>query len=676
MEEKMIYVDGREVKLENEKNLLEVIRKANIDVPTFCYHSELSVYGACRLCMIDVEGRGLMPSCSTPPEAGMKLKTNTEEIREIRKTIVELLLANHDLSCPTCPKSTSCQLQSLSKKLGIEEVRFKKLETKEKIDRSTYSIVRDPNKCVLCGDCVRVCSEIQGVGAIDFAYRGSKVSVLPSFGKNLNDVECVLCGQCVRVCPTGALTVKSEVQQVWNALSDKKKKVVVQIAPAVRVALGETFGYEAGTAVTGQMVGALKHMGFFKIFDTSFTADLTVIEEANEFLARFEKKERMPLITSCCPGWVKYAEQYYPEILPNLSSCKSPQQMFGSLAKDLLSKLYAIDEKDLVVVSIMPCTAKKFEARREEFIHDGLADVDYVLTTYELAGMIEQSGLNFKKISPESFDMPLGFKTGAGIIFGNSGGVTEAVLRYVEEKLSGKKNDAYEFKSARGSDGLHEFSAEINGVKVSMAVVNGLANAKKAIESVKSGAKKYDFIEVMACSGGCIGGGGQPVSKETEARSLRTRGLYDNDRMMQLHKPQQNPYIEELYSKTLGAPGSKKSHELLHTKYYSRRRITEDGLALINGDGASKIEVSVCVGTSCYIRGSQDLLHKLIRYIEEKDMTSLVDVKASFCYEKCNKGPSVSIAGNVIEKCTYEMARIAIDIEVKDMLKAMKEQAQ
>ncbi|HNY13349.1 MAG TPA: [Fe-Fe] hydrogenase large subunit C-terminal domain-containing protein, partial [Candidatus Wallbacteria bacterium] len=406
MENKYIIVDGKEIILENEKNLLEVVRKADIDIPTFCYHSDLSVYGACRLCMLEVEGRGLMPSCSTPPESGMKLRTNTEEIREIRKTIVELLLANHDMSCPTCQKSSSCQLQSLSKKLGIDKVRFKTLHEKKPVDTSTHSIVRDPNKCVMCGDCVRTCSEIQGVGAIDFAHRGSKVSVEPSFGKDLARVECVLCGQCVRVCPTGALTVKSEVNEVWAALGDKNKKVVVQIAPAVRVALGELFGYEAGTTVTGQIVGSLKHMGFFKVFDTSFTADLTVIEETEEFLKRFEKNENLPLITSCCPGWVKYAEQYNPEILPHLSSCKSPQQMFGSLAKEMLPGMLGIEEKDLVVVSVMPCTAKKFEARRDEFMHSQRRDVDFVLTTQELARMIEESGLSFKKIQPESFDLP------------------------------------------------------------------------------------------------------------------------------------------------------------------------------------------------------------------------------------------------------------------------------
>ncbi len=665
MNERLIYVDGREVKIENEKNLLEIIRKANIEVPTFCYHSELSAYGACRLCMVEVEGRGLCPSCSTPPEAGMKLKTNTAEIREIRKTIVELLLANHDSNCPTCPKSTACQLQSLSKKLGVSEIKFKKLQALKPPDHSTLSIVRDPNKCVLCGDCVRVCSEVQGIGAIDFAYRGSKVAVMPSFGKNLNDVECVLCGQCVRVCPTGALSVKSEIEEVFKALGNSAKKVVAQIAPAVRVALGEMFGCEPGTAVTGQIAGALKHMGFFKVFDTSFTADLTVIEEAEEFLARFNKGENLPIITSCCPGWVKYAEQYYPQVLPHLSSCKSPQQMFGSLAKDFLAKLYKVDPKDLIVVSIMPCTAKKFEAKREEFKQDGVYDVDHVISTYELAQMIEESGLNFKKIMPESFDLPFGFKTGAGIIFGNSGGVTEAVLRYAEEKITGKKSDSYEYKMVRSGGGLREFSAEINGVKINMAVVNGLANAKKVLESIKTGEKNYHFIEIMACPGGCIGGGGQPAAKEDSVNTARTQGLFDSDKMMQLHKPQQNPYIEELYKNFLKTPGSDVAHRLLHTDYHSRRRTVESGLSLINIKGPAKIKVSVCVGTSCYLRGAQDLLHRLIKYIEENKLTEEVEVKASFCFEQCSKGPNVTIGDTVINRCDFETARKTINSKLE-----------
>lgn len=666
MDNNFMIIDGKEVKLEGEKNLLEVIRKANIDVPTFCYHSDLSVYGACRMCMVEVEGRGLMPSCSTPLEPGLKVKTNTDEIREIRKTIVELLLANHDMSCLTCQKNTSCQLQSLAKRLGITEVEFKKLENKKPVDTSTYSIVRDPNKCILCGDCVRVCSEIQGVGAIDFANRGSNVTVVPSFGKDLKEVECVLCGQCVRVCPTGALTIKSEIEEVWKALHDKTKKVVVQIAPAVRVALGERFGYDAGVTTTGQMVAALKHMGFYKVYDTSFTADLTVIEEANEFLKRLEKKEKLPLMTSCCPGWVKYAEQYYPELLPNLSSCKSPQQMFGSVAKDLLPKLFNIDAKDLVVVSVMPCTAKKFEARREEFKKNEMPDVDFVLTTQELASMIDETGLNFRKIQPESFDLPFGFKTGAGIIFGNSGGVTEAVLRYLDEKISGQKKETYEYKVARGKDGVREITANFGGEDVRVAVANSLGNAKKIIEKIKQGKANYHFVEIMACPGGCIGGGGQPVSRENEVNADRTKGIYENDKMLQLHKSQQNPYIEELYQKTLKEPGSKKAHELLHTKYYNRRRTSEEGLSLIQG-GQAKVEVSVCVGTSCYLRGAQDLLHKLLKHIEERNLTNLVDVKASFCFESCSKGPSVSINGEKIHHCTLELAVAAIDKKLKEV---------
>ncbi|HHX39237.1 MAG TPA: 4Fe-4S binding protein, partial [Armatimonadetes bacterium] len=445
-----LTIDGKEVRIEGERNLLEVIRKAGIDIPTFCYHSHLSVYGACRLCLVEVEGRGIVGSCSTPPEPGMKVKTTTQEIREIRKIAVELLLANHEKTCPTCSKSATCQLQEIARRLGVDEVRFKSTHEPVPVDRSSPSLVRDPNKCILCGDCVRVCHEIQGIGAIDFAHRGSSTAVLPAFGKDLKHVECVYCGQCASVCPTGALTVKSEIDAVWEALSDPKKKVVAQIAPAVRVAIGEHFGLAPGTVSMGQTVAALKAMGFDQVYDTSFAADLTVIEEANEFLARKEKGERLPIFTSCCPAWVKFAEQYYPSLLPHLSSCRSPQQMFGSIAREVLPEKLGVDNKDLVIVSIMPCTAKKFEAKQEKFIQDGIADVDHVLTTQELGRMIEAQGLRFSRLEPESLDMPFGFKTGAGVIFGTSGGVTEAVLRYAVEKVSGTRLEGVDFRAVRG----------------------------------------------------------------------------------------------------------------------------------------------------------------------------------------------------------------------------------
>jgi NADH-quinone oxidoreductase subunit G len=666
MKKPTLTIDGKEVCINGERNLLEVIRKAGIDLPTFCYHSDLSVYGACRLCLVHVEGRGIVAACSTPPDRDLKVRTSTEEIREIRRIAVELLLANHDKSCPTCSKSASCQLQSLARRLGIQEVRFKSTHKAVPVDRSSPSLVRDPNKCILCGDCVRMCSEIQGVGAIDFAFRGSQVAVLPAFGKDLKDVECVYCGQCANVCPTGALTPRSEVEAVWKELDNPAKTVVVQIAPAVRVGLGESFGMEAGTLVIGQIVAALKAMGFDHVYDTSFTADLTVLEEASEFLGRKTAGEKLPQFTSCCPGWVKYAEQYYPSLLPNLSSCKSPQQMFGSLAKEILPAQLGVERKNLVVVSIMPCTAKKFEAQLPQFVKDGQRDVDYVLTTQELARMIEEAGLRFQQLVPASLDMPLGFKTGAGVIFGNSGGVSEAVLRYAVEKITGTTLESVDFLAVRGEEGLREATLEVGGQKLKIAMVHGLANARRVAEQAKAGRSSYDLIEVMACPGGCIGGAGQPCSRDPQTRQRRTRGLYDADKMLQLHKPQENHFITELYETTLGEIGGHKAHELLHTHYQTRRRITGQSLSLIEGADSKKLRISVCVGTNCMVRGAQPLLHGLMRHVKERGLEEAVDVRASFCFEKCDRGPTVVIGDKLLHRCTFDKASSVLE----DMLAA------
>jgi NADH-quinone oxidoreductase subunit G len=468
-----LTIDGKTVLIEGERNLLELVRKAEIDLPTFCYHSELSVYGACRLCLVQVEGRGIMGACSTPPEPGLKILTTTPEIREIRRIAVELLLANHDQQCPTCARSSNCQLQMLAQRLGIRKVRFKPVHARVPIDESSPSLVRDPNKCVLCGDCVRMCSEIQGIGAIDFAHRGHDVCVTPAFGKQLGDVECVNCGQCASVCPTGALTPKPEVDEVWSLLADPEKTVVVQIAPAVRVGLGECFGLKPGEITTGQIAAALRRLGFDQIYDTSFAADLTVIEEGTEFLKRKQEGGKLPMFTSCCPGWVKYAEQYFPELLPHLSTCRSPQAMFGSLIKAMAPDQLKVDRKNVKVVAIMPCTAKKFEARRPELGADGDPDVDHVLTTQELAHMIQSAGLIFNSLETESFDMPFGFYTGAGVIFGNSGGVMEAVLRYAGEKLKGSKLDRIDFQEVRGESGLREASVTVDGTELTQKRAGG-----------------------------------------------------------------------------------------------------------------------------------------------------------------------------------------------------------
>ena len=660
---KFLTIDGRRVPINGERNLLEVIRKAGIDLPTFCYHSDLSVYGACRLCIVEVEGRGIQGACSTPAEPGLVVRTQTQEIRDIRKISVELLLANHDQQCTTCPKSTSCQLQALSRKLGVTEVRFKPVHKPQPVDLSSQSLVRDPNGCVLCGDCTRVCSEIQGIGAIDFAFRGSHAAVLPSFGKNLGMVECVNCGQCAAVCPTGALTPKSEVDEVWAALHDPKKKVIAQIAPAVRVALGESFGMAPGSFSAGQAVAALKAMGFDAVYDTSFTADLTVIEEATEFIGRKSKGERLPQFTSCCPAWVKFAEQYHPELLPNLSSCRSPQQMLGALVKETLPAKLGVERKDLIVVSIMPCTAKKYEAKRPELAHEGVADVDHVLTTQELARMIGESGLRFQELDPESFDMPMGFKTGAGVIFGNSGGVTEAVLRYAGEKLVGP-DAPVDFHEVRGEGGLREAEVTVGGQTLRFAIVHGLKNAGELAERIKAGEVSYDLVEVMACPGGCIGGAGQPVARDRlEARRKRTGGLYAADKNLELHRSQENPFVEQCYGETLGEVGGHKAHELLHTRYQSRRRIESD-LSFGTGRAAEKVPVKVCVGTSCFLKGSQTLLKSLLAEVEKKGLGEAVEIKGSFCFEQCDKGPSVQIGERRIEHCTLEEARQAVRDEL------------
>lgn len=565
-----LNIDGLDVPINGERNLLELIRKADIELPTFCYHSDLSVYGACRLCIVDIEGRGIQGACSTPPEPGLKVRTQTQEIREIRKIAIELLLANHDQQCPTCLKSTACQLKSVARRLGVDRVRFKRVHEPHPIDTSSVSLLRDPNKCILCGDCVRFCAEVQSVGAIDFAFRGHDAAVLPAFGNGLGEGECINCGQCAAVCTTGALTPRPEIEVVWQALHDPTKFVVAQVAPAVRVAIGEEFGLPPGSATSGQMVAALKRLGFERVYDTSFSADLTVIEEANEFLKRKAKGERLPQFTSCCPGWVKFAEQYFPDLLPHLSSCKSPQQMLGALCKEVLPGELGRPVRDIVVVSIMPCTAKKFEAKRPEFSRDGSPDVDHVLTTQELARMIAERGIRYEKLRPESYDMPMGFKTGAGVIFGNSGGVSEAVLRYAAEKVSGEKLRSPDFHAVRGEDGLRLATIELEGVTLKLAVVHGLKNARTLAEKVRKGKTDLDLIEVMACPGGCVGGAGQPIARDPETRRQRTRGVYDVDKNLDLHKSQENPFVTEIYAGHLGDVGGKRAHQLLHTCYVPR----------------------------------------------------------------------------------------------------------
>ncbi len=660
MKTRTAVIDNMPVQLGDERNLLELIRKANIELPTFCYHSEISVYGACRMCMVEVEGRGLVPACSTKAEDGMVIRTNTKQIREMRKMIIELMLASHEQNCTTCPRSGDCRLQNIARQLGVDHVRFKDMSAPQFIDDSSDAIIRNPSKCILCGDCVRVCREIQSVGALDFAYRGAEAKVVTCFNKGLGKIECVSCGQCVKVCPVGALTPKYQINEVREALYDESKTVVVQIAPAVRVALGEYFGEKPGTLTIGQIITALRRMGFDQVYDTNFGADLTVIEEGNEFLDRYSQKQKLPLFTSCCPAWVKFAEQYYPDMLPNLSSCRSPQQMFGSLCKDQLTKELGIRREDLVVVSIMPCTAKKFEAKRDEFKVDGNPDVDYVLTTKEFALMIKENGIEFDKLELGSFDMPFGFSTGAGVIFGSSGGVSEAVLRFAANKL--QKGAAKEFRQFRENDGTKIAEIEIGGVTLRLAVVSGLANARRLIDKIRSGEERFDLVEVMACCGGCINGGGQPVTDRREALKQRSKGLYDNDKMLQFHVSSENPYLQNLYDEELT---HEKAHELLHTEYENRKRIQLEDIVLTNATGEEKLSLTICFGTSCFLRGAQELYMQLMAYIRENGLEAETEFTASFCGKQCKQGPVVTVNGKSIEHCTLEKAVAEIEKVLK-----------
>jgi NADH-quinone oxidoreductase subunit G len=665
---KNLTINGVQVAFQDERNLLELIRKIHIELPTFCYHSELSIFGACRLCLADVKGWGIVAACSTAPQAGMEVKTHTEELRQMRKVALELMLANHDQDCNTCARNTNCKLQTLARQLGVSEVRFKKTSTPQPIDRSSLALVRDPNKCILCGDCVRACTEIQGVGALSFAGRGAKTTVAPPFGKNLADVECVNCGLCATVCPVGSLTVRDDVDEVWKIVNDPTKTVVAQIAPAVRVAIGEEFGGQPGAIEVGRIVAALKAIGFDKVYDTSFSADQTIVEEATEFIERKTKGESLPVFTSCCPAWVKYAEQFLPDLLPNLSTARSPMSMFGATAKLVLPTLLGVEKKDLVTVAIMPCTAKKFEARLKKFDEgDGVSPTDYVLTTQELVRMIKEAGIRFDELQLQSLDEPFNFKTGGGVIFGTTGGVMEAALRYAVEKIQGEKLEAFEFHEIRGhkraDEAIREATINIKGgnakgTTVKVCVVYGLASARRVAEWVRSGEKQYDFIEVMACPMGCVGGAGQPITTDWDVRRSRADGLYKADKMLQLHKAQDNHVLQKCYDDYFeGGVGGHTAHQLLHTTYHNRRRIDGMKIAVMDDAGAvPEVKVSVCVGTSCYVRGSQSVLKKIADHIQGKALGHLVKLEATFCTENCDRGPMVMVGDKTIYKATVEQA--------------------
>ena len=568
---KMI-INGKECEFTNEANILEVIRKNGFNVPTFCYRPDLKdTFGACRMCVVEVEGRGVQSSCTMPPQDGLVIHTNTAKVRRIRKTVLELLLANHDRECTTCNKSGSCELQKYSEEYGIKDV-SKYVQKKElrPLDESSPSIVRDLNKCILCGACVRACDQYQGLQVLGFANRGANTVVQPMAGRMLATSECVYCGQCVAVCPTGALTIKSQVDEVWKELENPNKKVVVQFAPSVRVAIGEMFGFEPGANSTKKLNAALKAVGFDLVFDTNFSADLTIMEEANEFIDRLSNGGKLPLFTSCCPAWVRYLETEHPEMLEHLSSCKSPQGMLGAIIKKYVPEYYKdITNENIVSVSVMPCTAKKAEAIRKQFRReDGSYEIDYVLTTQELGRLIKSAGVDFKSIEGVEADSPFGKYTGAGTIFGVSGGVAEAAARTAYQMVTGEELTDVVISPMRGTHRVKTVELDLKGTKVKVKIVNTLREAEKCLQEIQEGKADYQLLEVMACPGGCINGGGQPQScDDLSIREKRAEGLYEDDATEEFRKSHENPEIKELYATHLEKPGSHIAHELLHTTY-------------------------------------------------------------------------------------------------------------
>jgi NADH-quinone oxidoreductase subunit G len=571
-----VKINDRDVKIEGEKNLLEMIQKTGIDMPTFCYHSELSIYGACRLCVVETDKGQIISSCSTPPANGMIIKTHTPRLIQIRKMMLELLLANHDRECTTCSKSGKCKLQELCNKFGIDTIRFAADKQMLPIDQTSVSITRDENKCILCGDCVRTCAEIQGIGAIDFANRSSKTRVMSAFNRGLAETNCINCGQCIAVCPTGALTSPSKVNLIWKKLYDPEVKVVMSIAPAVRVAIGEEFGENPGVVETGRLVAAIKKLGFDQVFDTCYSADLTTWEETTEFLKRFTKKENLPHFTSCCPAWVKACETLYPEKIRNLSTCKSPQAMDASLLVHHYVEEQGIPRDKLFIVSVMPCVAKKFEAARSELSTNGYQDVDAVITTSELAKMIKSAGIVFNELQEESFDIPYGLSTGSAVIYGMTGGVATAVVREATYLLTGLRITDIEMSPVDGFPGLRSALVDLpDGSQVKLAVVSGMGNVRRVLEALDSKQLEYDIVEIMACPGGCVGGGGQPLPNEMKQRNKRMNGLHVADTRQQIRIARDNVLVCELYDKWLKEPNSEVSHQYLHTHYHIRPTETE-----------------------------------------------------------------------------------------------------
>jgi iron-only hydrogenase group A len=566
-----IEINGKKLEAHKGETILAVARRNGIDVPTLCHMEGLAPSGACRMCVVDVEGfSGLLTACSYPVADGMKIQTHSPRALETRRTIVQLLLANHPDDCLYCARSSNCDLQALARSLGVSRREYHGSRAKKSLDLSSPSLVRDPEKCILCGKCVRVCEDIQGVSAIDFVGRGSKMVIGTAFSRGLGSSSCVNCGQCVLVCPTGALVERSYVSEVLGALRDRDKYVVVQHAPAVSVTLAEEFGVPPGTDCDGQMVAALRQAGFKRVFDTSFSADLTIMEEASELVQRIKTDGKLPMFTSCSPGWIKFMEEFYPDMLGHVSTCKSPQQMLGAIIKSYFAEREGLDPAKIVSVSIMPCTAKKFEAGRLEMTRNYVPDVDYVLTTREAAQLLRVSGVGMVGLEPEAADTPFGERSTAGKIFGASGGVMEAAVRTANWMITGKDLPELKLTPLRGLEGAKELKANIGGVEIGAAVVSGLGNARNLVEQIRSGRRDLHFIEVMTCPGGCVNGGGQPLHSDKQAVAARMKKLYDLDEVGSLRVSHENKSVKRLYQEFLGAPLGEKSHHLLHTRYVAR----------------------------------------------------------------------------------------------------------
>lgn len=577
MENVNIKINGMAVSAPKGSTILEAARIAGIEIPTLCYLKEINEIGACRICVVEVKGaRSLVASCVYPINEGMEVFTNTPTVLESRKQTLQLILSTHKRTCLSCVRSGDCELQRLCAELKVEdEGYYDGSRNRYEIDDSAAHMYRDNNKCILCRRCSAVCEKVQGIGVIGANERGFKTNIGCAFEAGLGETSCVSCGQCIAVCPTGAISEKDNTADVWKALADSSKHVIVQTAPAVRAAIAEEFGNPIGTNGEGRMVAALRRLGFAKVFDTDFAADLTIMEEANEFLDRVKNGGKLPMITSCSPGWIKYCEHYFPDMTENLSSCKSPMQMFGAIAKTYYAEKMGIDPKDIVMVAVMPCTAKKFEIGRDDEDAAGVPDVDISITTRELARMIKQAGIKFNELPEETFDNPLGESTGAAVIFGATGGVMEAALRTAVETLTGEELPSVDFVDVRGTQGIKTKTYNVAGMEIKVAVASGLANAKELLEKVKSGEEFYHFIEIMGCPGGCVNGGGQPqqpasVRNTTDIRAIRASVLYNLDEKMPIRKSHENPSIKKLYEEFLEKPGSHKAHEILHTSYVKR----------------------------------------------------------------------------------------------------------